>query len=129
MPFKDGSYDDAEFWDQVRSDTPTLLGFWNHDCAPCKVKATVFERHGKRFKRSMEFVAVSVYDRPDIAQRFGLSSTPTFIVTRRGKALRHFYGVVHERIMAEHLEPLALPTLVAAAEDEKPGLLARLFRH
>lgn len=128
MPFKDGSYDDAEFWDQIGSDAPTLLGFWNHDCAPCKVMAPVFERLGKRFKHRMEFVAVSVYDRPDIAQRFGVSSTPTFIVTRRGKALRHFYGVIHERVMAEHLEPLALPALVAAAEGEKTGLLARFFR-
>jgi thioredoxin-like negative regulator of GroEL len=89
--------------------------------------APIFERLGKRFMRRMEFVAVSVYDRPDIAGRFGVSSTPTFIVTRRGKAMRHFYGVIHERVMAEHLEPYAL---VAAASDDgeqKRGLLARLF--
>jgi thioredoxin-like negative regulator of GroEL len=76
----------------------------------------------------MEFVAVNVYDRPDVANRFGVSSTPTFIVARRGKALRHFYGVVPERVMAEHLEPLALPAHVTTPEAEKIGLLARLFR-
>lgn len=127
MPFKDGSYDDKGFWEQIQSDTPTLLAFWNHNCAPCHVMAPVFERLGKRFKRRMEFVAVSVYDRPDIAGRFGVSSTPTFIVTRRGKALRHFYGVVHERVLTEHLEPYAFAAAESDISEEKRGLLARLF--
>ncbi len=30
MPFKDGGYDDEEFWTQVNSDEPTFLGFWTH---------------------------------------------------------------------------------------------------
>ncbi len=30
MPFKDKGYDDERFWEQVSSDTPSLLGFWTH---------------------------------------------------------------------------------------------------
>lgn len=122
MPEKDGSYEDREFWEQVRSDTPVLLGFWDHTCAPCKVMAPVFERLAKRYKRRMEFVAVNVYDRPDIARRFGVTSTPTFIATRSGKTLRTFQGVIHERVMAEHLEPLALPAPEREPAEERRGL-------
>ncbi|HUF52972.1 MAG TPA: thioredoxin family protein [Dehalococcoidia bacterium] len=128
MPFKDGSYDDAEFWELITSDTPTLLAFWSHTCAPCKVMAPVFERLGKRFKRRMAFVAVSVYDREDIAKRFGVSSTPTFIITRRGKSLRHIYGVIHESKFAEQLETYALPAPPEEPKDQKRGILERFRR-
>lgn len=30
MPFKDKGYDDEEFWELVRSENPTFLGFWTH---------------------------------------------------------------------------------------------------
>ena len=128
MPYKDGSYDDQEFWEQIQSDTPTLLAFWNLNCAPCHVMAPVFERLNKRFKRRMEFVAVSVYDREDIAKRFGVSSTPTFIITKRGKALRHIYGVIHEAKFAEQLEAYALPAPLDEPGDQKRGILGRFRR-
>lgn len=127
MPFKDGSYDDAGFWEQVNSETPTLLGFWSYTCAPCKVMAPVFERLGKRFKGRMEFVAVSVYDREDIARQFEVSSTPTFIVTVGGQAVRRIQGVVPEKAFAEAIEPLALPAPVGETSQKRRGLFG-LFR-
>jgi hypothetical protein len=30
MAFKDDGYDDERFWERVRSDSPTFLGFWTH---------------------------------------------------------------------------------------------------
>ena len=30
MPFRDEGYDDETFWELVRSDSPTFLGFWTH---------------------------------------------------------------------------------------------------
>ncbi len=30
MAFDDDGYDDDRFWEQVRSETPTFLGFWTH---------------------------------------------------------------------------------------------------
>lgn len=129
MPDKDGSYDDQAFWAQIQADSPTLLAFWNHNCAPCKVMAPVFERVGKRFKRRIEFIAVNVYDRPDIARKFAVASTPTFLVVRNGKAVRRLSGVMHEQTLSGHLEGYALP-IPAAGVDEpgKKGLLASLLR-
>ncbi len=124
MPFKDGGYDDAEFWGQVKSDAPTFLAFWNHTCAPCKVMAPIFERLAKRYRGRMEFIAISVYDREDIAKRFGVTSTPTFILTRRGKALRHAYGVIHESKLAELLDQYAPPSPGGAEVTGRRGLLS-----
>lgn len=123
-----GSYDDARIWEQVQSDTPTMLGFWNHNCAPCKVMAPVFDRLAKRFKHRIEFIAVNVYDRPDVAKRFGVASTPTFMITRRGKALRRFLGVIPEPVLGQYLEPYAPLPALPIAEPQRRGLLARVFR-
>jgi hypothetical protein len=30
MAFKDEGYDDERFWGQVRSESPSFLGFWTH---------------------------------------------------------------------------------------------------
>ena len=30
MLFKDGGYDDEEFWELIGSETPAFLGFWTH---------------------------------------------------------------------------------------------------
>ena len=126
MADKNGSYDDGAFWAQVQSDSPTLLAFWNHNCAPCHVMAPIFERLGKRYRGRMEFIAVSVYDRPDIAQRFGVSSTPTLIITKRGKALRHFYGVIPEMSLDQHLGSYALPPPEPSAIEEQ-GFFTRIL--
>ncbi len=121
---KSEDYTDDAFWDQVRSDSHTFLAFWSHTCPPCKVMAPVFERLSKRFRSSIEFVAVSTYDRPDMAKRFGISSTPTFVLARRGKAVRRFYGVIREQALAEQLSAYA--PLTAPPDVGGSGLLARI---
>jgi len=88
--------------------------------------APVFGRLGKHYRKRIEFIAVNVYDRPDIAKRFGVKSTPTFILTRKGKALRHFRGNIPEAILKQHLEPHA-PPAVEGDDEEERGLLSRLL--
>lgn len=90
--------------------------------------APVFGRLAKAFQGRIEFVAVNVYDRPDIARRFGVATTPTFILARKGKALRHFYGNIREPLLKRYLAPYApqRPTETDAAPGG--GLAARIFR-
>jgi thioredoxin-like negative regulator of GroEL len=89
--------------------------------------APVFARLGKHYRRRIEFIAVNAYDRPDIAKRFGVSSTPTFILMRKGKALRHFYGNIPEVLLKQHLDPHAPPSPVGREEEQEGGLLSRLL--
>ena len=90
--------------------------------------APVFARLGKHYRRRIEFIAVNAYDRPDIAKRFGVSSTPTFVLTRKGKALRRFYGNIPEPLLKQHLEPHAPPAPEGEDEEEEErGLLSRLL--
>jgi thioredoxin-like negative regulator of GroEL len=90
--------------------------------------APVFARLGKHYRKRIEFIAVNAYDRPDIAQRFGVKSTPTFVLTRNGKAVRRFFGSIPEAVLKQHLDPHAPPAPRGADgnEEEGRGLLSRL---
>jgi len=90
--------------------------------------APVFARLGKHYRRVIEFIAVNAYDRPDIAKRFGVKATPTFILTRKGKALRRFYGNIPEVILRQQLDPYAPSPPEGEEEEEgRRGLLSRLL--
>lgn len=90
--------------------------------------APVFARLGKHYRKRMPFVAINASDRPDMAKRFGVNRTPTFIVTRKGKALRRFYGNIPEAILKRYLDPFAPPPTEEDDEDQgRGGLLSRLL--
>jgi putative thioredoxin len=90
--------------------------------------APVFGRLSKHYRKRIEFIAVNTYDRPDIAKRFGVKSTPTFVLAKRGKPLRRFYGNIPEVILKGHLDPYAPAAIDDGSGEERPGLLRRLFR-
>lgn len=91
--------------------------------------APVFARLGKQYRKRMPFVAINASDRPDMAKRFGVSATPTFILVRKGKALRRFHGNIPEPLLKQHLEPFAPPPSEddEEEEEERGGLLSRIF--
>ena len=88
--------------------------------------APVFARLAKHYRKRIEFIAVNVYDRPDIAKRFGVRLTPTFLVLRQGKALRHFYGNIPEAVLKQHLDPYAPLPPEEPDDGDGQGLLSRL---
>lgn len=83
--------------------------------------APVFGRLAKHYRRRIEFIAVNAYDRPDLAKRFGVRAVPTFLLVRKGKALRHFYGNIPEPLFKQHLEPYAPPLTELEAEQDEAG--------
>ncbi len=90
--------------------------------------APVFARLGKQYRKRMPFVAINASDRPDMAKRFGVSATPTFILVRKGKALRRFHGNIPEPLLKQYLEPFAPPASEdAEEEEERGGLFSRIF--
>ncbi len=90
--------------------------------------APVFGRLAKNYRKRIEFIAVNAYDRPDLAKRFGVRAVPTFLLVRKGKALRHFYGNIPEPLFKQRLEPYAPPPVEEPDPDEdKRGFLARLL--
>ena len=90
--------------------------------------APVFGRLAKHYRKRIEFIAVNAYDRPDIAKRFGVRATPTFILIRKGKPLRRLYGNIPEPLLKQHLAPYAPAAPESETEETEPSLLSRLLK-
>ena len=74
----------------LESSEPVLVDFWATWCAPCQMLAPVLEELAAQVK----VVKVDVDENPQLAMAFQVSSIPTGISFRDGKALKKSVGVV-----------------------------------
>ena len=74
----------------LESSEPVLVDFWATWCAPCQMLAPVLEELAAQLK----VVKVDVDENPQLAMAFQVSSIPTVISFRDGKALKKSVGVV-----------------------------------
>lgn len=74
----------------LESSEPVLVDFWATWCAPCQMLAPVLEELATQVK----VVKVDVDENPQLAMAFQVSSIPTVISFRDGKALKKSVGVV-----------------------------------
>ena len=74
----------------LESSEPVLVDFWATWCAPCQMLAPVLEELAAQVK----VVKVDVDENPQLAMAFQVSSIPTVISFRDGKALKKSVGIV-----------------------------------
>jgi thioredoxin 1 len=64
-------------------------------CPPCKMVAPVFEKHAETNTRDgkFAFAKVDVDDQSEVAQKYGITAMPTFILLKDGKVTKSIRGV------------------------------------
>ena len=77
----------------LQSDKPVLVDFWATWCGPCRMQAPVLEKLDAELQGSVKICKVDVDENPGLAQRFGVSSIPTLVVIRDGKAVKGVVGL------------------------------------
>lgn len=82
----------AEF-DSFIAEGTTLVDFWATWCGPCRMQAPVLEKLDTELQGSVKICKVDVDENPGLAQRFGVSSIPTLVVIRDGKAVKGVVGL------------------------------------
>lgn len=84
----------------LHSTKPVLLDFWATWCGPCQLLAPALEELSQQVK----VVKVDVDENPQLAMAFQVSSIPTVISFRDGKALKKSVGVVPGEKLLELLK-------------------------
>ena len=76
----------------LKSDKNVLVDFWASWCGPCKMLAPTIEAIAEEYD-SFKVGKVNVDDEPDLAQAYGISSIPTLIRFKDGKAADMMVGL------------------------------------
>jgi len=86
----------GEFESFVKDGT-VLIDFFAEWCMPCLMMAPVVEELSDKFRGKIKFGKINVDDNQKLAQKFHITSIPTFILFKEGNPHKQFIGsMAHE---------------------------------
>jgi thioredoxin 2 len=96
---------DADLFDDVVQGVtvPVLVDFWAAWCGPCRMAAPEVHRTAENLAGRAVVLKVDTDAHPGVAQRFGVTSIPSFVVLKAGKVVLQQAGYVPHSRMEEWL--------------------------
>ena len=83
------------------------VDFWAPWCGPCRNFAPIFDEASTTVGDAAEFVKVNVDDHREIAQKYSISSIPTVLYFKDGKAVDRVSGIEPADKVVERVRKLA----------------------
>ena len=96
----DGNFDQF----LAEHDLPILTDFWAEWCGPCKVMSPVLQELAQEWKGRLIVIKVNTDKRPQIANRFRITSIPTLILFKSGKEAHRISGAMPLANLKRELE-------------------------
>jgi len=96
---------DPALFDEVtrRARVPVLVDFWAAWCGPCRMAAPEVERTARNMAGRAVVLKVDTDRHPGLAERFGVTGIPNFVVMKNGKTAFQQSGYVSHTQMEEWL--------------------------
>jgi thioredoxin len=72
-----------------------LVDFWATWCGPCRIQGQILERFSEK-NPEVQIVKIDVDECPELAESYGISTIPTLMIFKAGKAVSTQVGVRNE---------------------------------
>lgn len=76
----------------VKASEPVIIDFYATWCGPCKVTKPIFVELAAEYVGRVKFVCLNIDQHRNLAIKFGITSIPTFIITKQGQVLGKVIG-------------------------------------
>lgn len=93
----------SEF-DSFSKEGLVLVDFYADWCMPCVMMAPVLEDVSAKLQGKLKIGKINVEESPEVAQKFGISSLPSFVVFDKGEVVDKFAGAMSAEELEEKLE-------------------------
>lgn len=76
----------------MQGNAPAMIDFYADWCGPCKSMAKTVEQMSIDYTGRAKVAKVNVDRNPELAQRFGVMSIPTFALIKNGRVVHQVLG-------------------------------------
>lgn len=84
---------ESEFESLVKENNLVLVDFFATWCGPCKMLAPTIEKLSEEYDEKVVVAKVDVDTAPSLSGAFNISSIPTVILFKNGKAIEQIVGL------------------------------------
>jgi len=90
----------------LKSKVPVLVDFWAEWCGPCRMLSPILDELAKDMGEKILVAKVNIDENPESPSRFGVTSIPTMILFKDGKAVSMKAGLMQKNALKEWIESL-----------------------
>lgn len=81
-----------------------LLDFWAEWCGPCRIMNPILEELEKELKGKIEVEKINVDEKPEVSEKYGVMSIPTYIIEKDGQEVGRKIGVTAKQELLKLLQ-------------------------
>lgn len=92
--------------DALQCSEPVFIDFYADWCGPCKMMAPVVERMATELDGKVRVGKINVDEEPELAEKYRVSSIPTFIILKDGVVKDTIVGAVSQTQLMDKIKQI-----------------------